>query len=326
MITEKGHIYEVSGEQYDIFIKDMDLFYNQVDFNLLNRQKVDDLKYLVFESSKKYFGLIIGVRDKAVFSPFSAPFSMPVTFRSEISVSHYGEFVRALNKYLDENEYSEFTVTLPSTVYSQSEISKWMNAFLNNGYQIKFCDLNYQLDLSKLEAEQYTSLLSSKARNKLRGALKNELRLYHCQTEADRKKAYDIIAQNRREKGYPLRMSFFQLEETIKLTQYDYFIVYRQDVAIAAAIIYYVTKEIVQIIYWGNIQMYEQCRPVNFMAYELVRYYGEKGMKYIDIGTSTEEGVPNVGLCDFKESIGCDVSAKFTLGLSNVKNTIRGGG
>ena len=39
--------------------------------------------------------------------------------------------------------------------------------------------------------------------------------------------------------------------------------------------------------------------------------YKEKGISLIDIGTSTVDGVPNFGLCDFKESIGCNCSPKI---------------
>jgi len=35
-------------------------------------------------------------------------------------------------------------------------------------------------------------------------------------------------------------------------------------------------------------------------------------MRYIDIGPSTENSIPNYGLCEFKESIGCDISPKYT--------------
>lgn len=36
-------------------------------------------------------------------------------------------------------------------------------------------------------------------------------------------------------------------------------------------------------------------------------------LKYLDIGPSTENSIPNYGLCDFKESIGCRRSLKYTM-------------
>ena len=50
---------------------------------------------------------------------------------------------------------------------------------------------------------------------------------------------------------------------------------------------------------------------INFLAYQLIQYYTKKGIKILDIGISTEDGIPNYGLCDFKESIGCFLSSKI---------------
>ena len=51
---------------------------------------------------------------------------------------------------------------------------------------------------------------------------------------------------------------------------------------------------------------------MNFLAFKLFEYYAEP-KAFLDIGPSTEKGIPNVGLCNFKESIGCNVTPKFVL-------------
>ncbi|MDE5590085.1 MAG: hypothetical protein K2J60_13270, partial [Acetatifactor sp.] len=123
----------------------------------------------------------------------------------------------------------------------------------------------------------------------------------------------DIIECNRLAKGYPLHMSFQQVEDTIKLTGYDFFTVRLQEEIIAAAQIFYVTEKIAQVIYWGDIPGYSEYKPINFLAYELIRYYGERNFEFLDIGPSSEQGIPNIGLCNFKSSIGCGMTPKITL-------------
>jgi acetyltransferase-like isoleucine patch superfamily enzyme/RimJ/RimL family protein N-acetyltransferase len=49
---------------------------------------------------------------------------------------------------------------------------------------------------------------------------------------------------------------------------------------------------------------------MNFLAYKIFEYYSDLNYKFIDLGPSSENSVPNIGLCDFKESIGCDVTLK----------------
>lgn len=73
-----------------------------------------------------------------------------------------------------------------------------------------------------------------------------------------------------------------------------------------------VNEQCYQVIYWGDIGEYEMKRPMNYLAYKVYEFYANKGIEVLDIGPSTEEGAPNYGLCDFKESIGCEVSMKYS--------------
>ena len=63
-------------------------------------------------------------------------------------------------------------------------------------------------------------------------------------------------------------------------------------------------------IYWGDIDGYSEERPMNLLAENVYEFYQQKGIQVLDIGPSTENGVPNYGLCDFKESIGVSVLIK----------------
>ncbi|GHT22569.1 hypothetical protein AGMMS4957_12930 [Bacteroidia bacterium] len=53
-------------------------------------------------------------------------------------------------------------------------------------------------------------------------------------------------------------------------------------------------------------------KTMNFLSYKVFEYYKGAGINIVDIGTSTEEGIPNFGLCEFKESIRCFVDLKYT--------------
>lgn len=125
-------------------------------------------------------------------------------------------------------------------------------------------------------------------------------------------KCNKFIRINRETKGYQLRMSYEANEATIQLVKADFFLVKLDDTAVASAMIFYVAEGIVQVIYWGDLPGYNDQKVMNYLSYQLVSHYIDKGMKILDIGPSSENSTPNFGLCDFKEGIGCVIDPKIT--------------
>ena len=173
--------------------------------------------------------------------------------------------------------------------------------------------MNFAINLKTLRLEDYEKVLPANGRKNLVGALNENFRLTKCDTLQDKELAYKIIAQNRAARGKPLRMTWEQVKETIKIVPHDFFIVFNDATPVASAIVFHVTEEIVQVIYWGNIPDKLSAKSMNYLAYKLTAHYHERGMTYLDIGPSTENGVPNYGLCNFKQSIGCEIGSKFVM-------------
>lgn len=105
-------------------------------------------------------------------------------------------------------------------------------------------------------------------------------------------------------------MSWEQVQETIQITEHDIFLLNKKGKDVAAAIVFCVNKDVYQVIYWGDIDGYSEERPMNLLAENVYEFYQQKGIQVLDIGPSTENGVPNYGLRDFKESIGVSVLIK----------------
>ena len=125
-------------------------------------------------------------------------------------------------------------------------------------------------------------------------------------------RAYEVIRRNREEHGYPLRMTLEQVWQTVtSVVKADFFVLEHEGRDVAAAQISHVAEGIAQVIYWGDIRKYSALRPMNFLAYSLLDHYYKQGLRILDIGPSTEDGVPNYGLCEFKENIGCEVTLKY---------------
>lgn len=305
-------IEEVSSQAYrqHVFPK---IIFDTVEFNELNKYKVKKVHYYLFGEKKKYFALSLGEgNDRDFYNPYSAPFASWVNLRKNWTLEQLEEAVGAFDRFAhDHMKCVRFT--LPPEFYGSKMIAGLLNILLRYGYSISWQDLNYAIDLHQYTEKNYVHQIRQNARKNLRQALSNGLSLVLCIDLEMKKEAYRIIAINREERGYPLRMSWDQVRETIGIVSHEFFLVKYNDISVAAAIVFHVTDEIAQVIYWGNILEYNSLRSINYLAFQLVEFYKAKGFHYLDIGPSSEKGNLNYGLCDFKDGIGCFASSKFVL-------------
>lgn len=285
-------------------------FYNSPEFHMLNKNKVEEVVCCVFGEKKIRAGWIFGIEENIIRAPYSSPFSMIELFRQN-TIEDIDHFFTEFDDYALEKGIDVVYIKLPPIFYDETNITKVLSALLRAGYNICEVELNYQLFLKS--DKEYLQSLHRNAKKNLNHALEIDYELMHCENEEEKFKAFDIIKTNRESKKYQLRMTWEEVKATINLTNHDFFLLKKEKVAIASAIIFQVTQDIYQVIYWGDIPGYSEDRPMNILAYQLYKYYCKKGIRALDIGPSMIEGHPNYGLCDFKESIGCDVSGKFVL-------------
>lgn len=300
----------INENDYSLTCKDYQYFYNSMQFHELNKEKVEKVEFLIFGEKKKKLALAIGIVNDCIRVPYSAPFGIFEKLQKHIKLEEIDEALCLLEQYARGKGIESILFRLPPSFYDEPFISKMQNCLLRKGYKIAYCDLNYQIFISDME--HYMQSLLRNAKKNLNHALKENFDFIHCDVMEEKQEAYEVIKKNRERKGYPLRMTCEQVMNTIKITEHDFFLLKSEGVSVAAAIIFKVNSFCYQVVYWGDIEGYEDKRPMNMLAYKVCEFYCQKGIRVLDIGPSTEEGVPNYGLCDYKESIGCSVSMKHT--------------
>lgn len=306
-------IIEVNFSVYKNIIPSQYFVFGDARFNDLNSYKVENVFYLLFKDRKIRLGIIMGYQNNVLKSPFSAPFG-GFSFVSEtIRLQYIDEAINILSEWGINKNAEAIEITLPPVFYNYSFISKQINCFLRAGYDISAVDLNYSCDVSA-NKESYQKQLWRSARKNLKIALDAELNFVKVEDKINKKITYDVIARNRTHKGFPLRMNWEQVRETETIIPIDYFLVNSSGGnPIAAAIVFRVTEKIVQVVYWGDLPGYTEIKPMNFLAFSLYEYYKPLNIEFLDIGPSTENSLPNYGLCEFKESIGCTLHPKFKM-------------
>ncbi len=311
---------EITPEEYEKIVENKEIFFMKKKFLELNKSKVEKVHYFLGYDKKNRLAFAVGEKENEWRAPYSAPFTAVVELQKITPIEYYWEFIALLNQTATEAGIRKITVLLPPDIYGAEKNAKMINALLGSNYMVEYEEINYSLDIRAWDADIYRQQIAHNARKNLRIALESGLSLVQCLELEEKRKAYEIIRINRKSRGYPLRMTWEQVLETLEIVKHDVFVVQREDIIMASAIVFYVSAQIVQVIYWGNIPNTEEYKPINFLAYELIEYYKEQGIEMIDIGPSSENGIPNYGLCSFKESIGCKVTSKYRLSIDLVKN------
>jgi hypothetical protein len=298
-----------SSEEFDtIFNKEFHVF-NTGKFADINRNKCENIFYFIFKDSKYRLGLIAGLSNDILLSPFSSPFGGFVCQSDDIQISKIELAVDLLYKFCLEKKIKTLQINMPPLFYSETFISKYLNVFYRNGFNISKFELDFYFCLDDVDLE---NKIWYNAKKNLKIAIKNEL-IFEKVDNDKLDLVYEIIKQNRNFKNKPLNMTIKDLQDTIKVISTDLFICRKDNHILASSIVFRVNKKIAYIPFWGDNPSTFYMRPMNFLSDNIVKFYKSLEFKYVHIGISTENSVPNYGLCEFKESLGCNITPKLTL-------------
>ncbi|SHJ12277.1 hypothetical protein SAMN05444280_11182 [Tangfeifania diversioriginum] len=304
-------IFEVTHEKFGNIISNPFYIYGNADFNYLNKHKCESLHYLLFKENKYRLGIVGGVRGGAFLSAFSAPFGGFIHLRGDIKISYLENAIDLLVKWGKSKNLKAINLILPPPVYDENFISKQINCLFHKDFYILKIELNHIFFTRKFD-DNYKNNLWRNGRNNLNKALKKHLNFHLCENLLEKRIAYQVIKLNKQTKQLPLTMSWEEILMYTAIINTDFFIAYNaKNFPIGAAIVFHVSQSVVQVAYWGDNLKYSHLRTMNYLAHKIFEYYHDD-FKIIDLGPSSENCTPNVGLCNFKESIGCDTTTKFS--------------
>lgn len=305
-------VQEVTRSEFSKFFDESVVIYNTAEFNDLNSSRIEKVRYLLFKNNKYSYGIIGGIKDSCFSSPFSAPFGGFTGIGKKINIELLENAAHSLITWADQNQIKNITITLPPEFYNNKLVTAQANIFSRLNFKITRFDINHYLELINFN-RVYIENIEYNARKNLRIALKSELHFKKCETDKDKENAYEVIKINRKVWGFPLKMSWQQLLETTKVVSVDFFLVENSDgLPVASAVVFHTAPGIIQVIYWGDTTDNRVLKPMNFLSYKIFEYYKYHWFNIVDIGPSTDNSIPNFGLINFKNSIGCDSTSKLT--------------
>ena len=116
-------------------------------------------------------------------------------------------------------------------------------------------------------------------------------------------------------------MSLQDILDVNKVIPVDFFLVKnREGGNIGSGVFYRGHEKIVQGIFVGDVLSSRKLGTMDFLFLSVFNYYKEKGFDFIDLGKSSSDGEPNVGLVRFKEIHNCTSTLGYTFLLNDVKS------
>jgi len=284
----------------------------------LNKAKVDKIVRLVEDTDKPEIGLLAGISKNIFLSPFSAPFG-GFHFKKENMYSNkIDAFILLLKEYIRKNNYTEFRITLPPDIYHQTFNAKCINALNRAGSFHKTPEITSWVDLNNIE-DKYTQ---KNSREYYRQAQRNHLAFEQIVSESDKAEAYHLISENRAKFDRPIYMTLDDLKQMEGLWPVDYFKVTTPEGEMLASAIFYRWKHnVVYAVFWGDNEQGRPLRAMDYLILHLWHFYKQQKYRYIDLGISTEDGIPNPGLLRFKETHEAVSSIRHRFVLKNKKES-----
>ncbi len=274
----------------------------------LVKEKAYKIVYLMDDSDNS-IGLVTGVKDNVLLSPFSAPFGGFHYSHEYIMFDSIYNFVSGIQEYIINNNIKGINITLPPDIYQTNMNAKFVSAFIKADYKLNNPNLLNWIDISSFDG----SWVYNKVLNRCRKALKNELKFKLAESLVEKEESYNLIKTNRNEQNRKIHMTLNDLLDVSQKTRVDFFQVRdKDDDIVGAGVLYRGSKEIIQAIFMGDNLNKRDLGAIDFLYMSIYNYYKDLGFKYIDFGTSSLEGDPNTGLLRFKEIHNCKTSLQYS--------------
>jgi hypothetical protein len=219
-------------------------------------------------------------------------------------------FADETERVLRERGARQITIVSPPFAHAPELSHLVFLALHNRGYQAIPHSLNQSV---RLDDRPFTSRVDADGRRRLTRAKELGLTVRRLTSPTELSDAYQLILENTRRKGYQLSMTWdgvCRMAETFRERVYG-FAVFRDAQAAAASITMRVNQDVVYIFYWCDAAGFAGVSPIVLLAEAIYEHARVEGARWMDIGTSTNEGVPNYGLIHFKRNLGCEASLKL---------------
>lgn len=290
----------------EIDLKDI-YFFNSNDYYSIHKSK-NTLRLNFNYSSKLIATISLHIEDVNLKSPIKASFG-GFQFISNSSVGEIEKIIDIFHSYVSlVLGVKSIILTMPPLFYCYQE-SKISNILLKKNYCISNNELNHFLRIDS--CEMLFEKMNKTCKKKFKKLSNLDLSFKESSSIEN---SYNLLKNNRLRRGVNISMTFNQLNE-MKIKFSDKFFVFDlllKGKLIASSVCISVNNQVLYVFYWGHDEKFDNISPIVFLSEKIFQFAKEKQYKILDIGTSSINGLIDIGLKKFKDSIGFSNKLKLT--------------
>jgi hypothetical protein len=254
------------------------------------------------------------VSDGTWTSGHRAPFGGFDLARDWATPTEVGTFVDDVLAELRRRGLVAARVRTKPTSWSAAE-PLLQQALLTRGFVVEQAELNFHIDVGTRHADGYAASLKKEARKALHRAQGLGLDFSLLDDPATWDEAFTVLRANRESKGRPMNLDLDELRRLAAAfgDRIRMVVLRHGDAVVAAALLYRADPGREVVVRWGDHGHELPHSPMYLLAERVVDLVGSEGATRLDLGISTDGGVPNPGLVQFKRAVGADAELRLDL-------------
>ncbi len=229
----------------------------------------------------------------------------------ELSFQNIYDIVSQLLNYLKGKKIRSVEIVSEPFSHNLHKSSIILNTFLEKGFSIINHEVNHSIIIDE---EILVNKMMRNNKKRYNKCLKEDFKFEEVFSQFEIQNIYDLIKENRESNGHKISMSFDQIIEMYNVfpSNLHFFSVSQTGKCVAASICLKINSDVLYVFYWADKSGFESYSPVVFLASGLYEFANKSNFKILDVGTSSLNGIPNLGLIKFKENLGFKISPKLT--------------
>ena len=308
-------ILELNDEKFFILInhflpENENHIFNTINFfNIHSNNKLDKYIQLVRKTDKKVYACIIFYWElQHYLSPKKGTFG-GISSLNDIDPLLLEKFLENSIKYIELKNPKSISIKLQPLNQNETLNSIVTNILLRLNFKLVNYDLNYYLSLKH---HDFIKNISHGNKKKINKCKRDNLKVYKV-NKNDYQEVFNLISKNRELKKYPLSMTYLDFDRMFRAfpDKISCFAVSLKDQMVASSICISITEKILYVFYWGDSPLAETYSPTVYLANYIFDFAKQNNYIILDIGTSTENNIPNYSLMNFKKKLGFNESLKF---------------